>query len=258
MSTRLLVLLFFLLLLGCSSLKQNKASGEWTPLFNGKNLDGWAVKISGHEQGENYNHTFRVEDGVLKVSYDNYARFDGEFGHLFYYKPLSNYHLRLEYRFTGEQAPGGEGWAYRNSGVMFHAQAPESMELDQDFPVCLEAQFLGGSGEGERPTGNLCTPGSHVYMGGTLITDHCTNSSSKTYHGDQWVKAELLVYGDSLIHHIIEGDTVMTYTDPIIGGGHKPEGYPLPNGSALKEGYIALQAESHPVEFRNIELKELE
>ncbi len=137
---------------------------------------------------------------------------------------------------------------------MLHAQSAESMGLDQDFPVCIEAQFLGGSGEGERPTVNLCTPGTNVYICDTLVTQHCINSTSKTYHGEEWVTVELHIFGDSIIHHIIEGDTVLTYTKPHIGGGNMPEDYPIPEGTPVKEGYIALQAESHPVEFRKVEL----
>ena len=168
-------------------------SGKWTALFNGRDLDGWTPKIRGYELGDNFGNTFRVEDGVLKVVYDQYEKFDDRFGHLFYKQPFSHYRLRVEYRFVGEQVPGGAGWALRNSGIMIHGQSPESMAKDQSFPVSIEVQLLGGTGRGVRPTANLCTPGTHVVMDGKLWTPHCTNSSSKTYHGDQWVTVELEV-----------------------------------------------------------------
>jgi hypothetical protein len=252
MRTKTLLYLFILATLGCG--KQEEAPPQWISLFNGKDLDGWTVKLSGYEVNDNYKNTFRVEDGVLKVSYDDYEQFDGEFGHLFYKEPFSHYLLRVEYRFVGEQVSGGADWAFKNSGAMLHAQSPESMGLDQDFPVSIEAQFLGGGPEGERPTGNLCTPGTHVRINGEPVTDHCINSTSKTYRGDEWVTIEMIVRGDSIIHHVVEGDTVMTYSHTIIGGDHKPEGYPVPDGTPLKNGYIALQAESHPIEFRKVEL----
>jgi hypothetical protein len=110
----------------------------------------------------------------------------------------------------------------------------------------------------ERTTGNVCTPGTHIVMNGELVTQHCINSNSKTYHGDVWVHAEFIVLGDEMIHHIIEGDTVLTYSRPQVGGTNKPADYPVPDGTLLKEGYICLQAESHPVEFRKVELLELE
>ncbi|MGW8179371.1 MAG: 3-keto-disaccharide hydrolase, partial [bacterium] len=158
---------------------------EWRQLFNGKDLEGWSVKLAGHELNDNFGDTFRAEDGVLKVVYDHYENFDNQFGHIFFDEKFSHYILRLEYRFLGDQVPGGPSWAFRNSGIMFHSQSPESMKKEQDFPISIEAQLLGGDGSAERTTQNLCTPGTNVVMEGELITNHCVNSSSKTYHGDQ-------------------------------------------------------------------------
>ena len=233
--------------------------GEWIQLFNGKDLEGWKVKIKGHELNDNYGDTFRVEDGILKVSYDRYDKFDGKFGHLFYKTPFSDYILRVEYRFVGKQAPGGPGWAFRNSGIMVHGQTPESMEKDQDFPVSVEVQLLGGSGSGNRPTGNVCTPGTHIVMDDKLVTQHCNNSRSKTYHGDQWVTIEVEVRGNASIKHILEGETVLAYTHPQLDPGDAQARKLIQNGQKmLSGGSISLQAESHPVEFRKVELKKLE
>ncbi|MEX0611978.1 MAG: DUF1080 domain-containing protein, partial [Pirellulales bacterium] len=188
---------------------------DWQPLFNGRDLSGWTPKIKGYDAGVNYADTFRVEDGVLKVSYDKYdIPFNDRFGHLFYEKPFSNYVLRVEYRFVGEQQPGGPSWAWRNSGVMIHGQTPQSMLKDQDFLASIEVQFLGGNGKDRRPTANLCTPCTHVVMNGKLFTPHCTNSRSDTYHGDQWVSVEIEVHGNKLIRHKIGGRTVLEYTQP--------------------------------------------
>src|SRR5262245_34437861 len=174
-NNRWLFLLPALLAAALASVAQEKKD-EWVSLFNGKDLDGWTVKIKGHDVGDNFGDTFRVDGGVLKVAYDKYKEFDGKFGHLFYKDRFSHYQLRVEYRFVGEQCKGGPGWAVRNSGVMFHAQSPQSMRKDQDFPVSIEAQFLGGNGKAERTTGNVCSPGTHLVMDGNLITRHCTNS----------------------------------------------------------------------------------
>jgi hypothetical protein len=232
---------------------------EWTPLFNGKDLAGWAVKITGHDLDDNFGNTFRVEGGVLKVVYDQYDKFAAQFGHIFYREKFSHYILVVEYRFVGEQCAGGPNWARRNSGVMLHSQSPESMGTDQDFPISIEVQFLGGLGSGERSTANLCTPGTHVVMDGKLVTQHCVNSSSKTYPGDQWVRVEVQVLGDSSIKHIVEGKTVLAYEKPQIGGGVVNHFNPAvkQDGAPLTEGYIALQAESHPIEFRKVELLNL-
>jgi hypothetical protein len=232
---------------------------EWVQLFNGKNLDGWTPKIKGHELGENFGNTFRVESGVLKVAYDQYKNFDGKFGHLFFKDTFSHYVLRVEYRFIGDQVPGGPTWAVRNSGIMIHGQSAESMEMDQDFPVSIEVQLLGGSGSGERPTANVCTPGTHIVMDGKLITRHCTNSTSKTYHGDQWVTVEVEVRGNQLIKHTIDGKAVLTYSEPQLDDGDR-FGKKVLMGRASKlldRGTISLQSESHPVEFRKVELRKL-
>ena len=246
----------FLLVLSTTCTAQTKG---WINLFNGKDLKDWKIKINGHPLNENYENTFRVEDQVMKVSYDGYKEWNDRYGHIFYKKPFSSYVLVVEYRFMGDQIPGGPGWAFRNSGAMLHSQSPESMELNQDFPISLETQFLGGDGKSERTTLNLCTPGTNVFLNGKLFTPHCVNSKSKTYHGDQWVRAEIVVLGDSLIQHRLEGKTVFEYTKPQIGGGNVANfnASIKMDGQALKEGYISLQSESHPVEFRKVELFDL-
>jgi hypothetical protein len=250
-------ILFLLIIFGSSCQNPSSKKENWIQLFNGKDLNDWVIKIKGSPLGENYKNTFRVENGILKVRYDQYEKFNAEYGHIYYKKPFSSYKVRVEYRFVGEQCPGGASWAFRNNGIMFHCQAPETIGLNQDFPVSIEAQLLGGDGISERPTMNVCTPGTNIVIDTTLVTQHCTNSRSKTFHGDVWVTAELVVYGDSIIHHIVNGDTVLTYTKPQIGGGNGPDNYPVPAGTLLKEGYIALQGESHPTEFRKIELLDL-
>lgn len=262
------VLLLLMILMACGtnssettgSVTEAQEPGEWIQLFNGEDMDDWKVKISKHELDDNFANTFRVEDGVMKVSYDGYEDFDRKYGHIFYKDPFSAYKLRVEYRFVGEQAPGGEGWAFRNSGAMLHGQSPESMMKDQDFPISIEGQLLGGDGTNERTTSNLCTPGTNVVMDGELFTPHCVNSSSKTYHGDQWVTADFIVLGDSIVHHLVEGDTVLTYYQPQIGGGNVSNHDPAvkKDGELIKEGYISLQSESHPVEFRKVELYDLQ
>jgi hypothetical protein len=256
-----ILLLCALLISSCKNTKKEtrteSAQENWVQLFNGENLDGWIVKIRNYPAGENFGNTFRVENGVMKVSYDEYGgKFENRFGRIFTEKEYSHYKLRVEYRFVGEQLPDGAEWAYRNSGIMFHAQAPEDLHIDQDFPASIEAQLLGGNGTDERPTGNVCSPGTDVYIESLPYEHHCANSTSKTYHGDQWVTIEVVVLGDSIAHHIVEGDTVMTYTRMTVDGkGLSPEANVI--AGPLKSGRIALQSESHSVEFRKIEILDL-
>ena len=239
--------------------KNDPDKKEWQQLFNGKDLTGWDAKITGHELNDNYGNTFRVDHGVLKAAYDRYGQFGGKFGHLFCREKYSHYIIAVEYRFVGNQTPGAPDWAFRNSGIMVQSQSAKSMLKDQDFPISIEVQLLGGKGSGERPTANLCTPGTNVEMNGKLVTEHCIQSTSKTYHGDQWVRVEAMVLGDRQIKHMVEGKTVLEYSKPQIGGGAVNNFDPAAkqDGKLLTEGYIALQGESHPVEFRKVELLNL-
>lgn len=245
----------------CGSTKQNSQKvPEPIQLFNGKNMDGWVPKIRYYETGDNFGNTFRVEDGLLKVRYDQYDKFDKKYGHLAYHKPFGYYLLRVEYRFVDEQVNEGEGWAWRNSGAMLHGQDPYSMLKDQDFPISIEGQFLGGDGTAERTTSNLCTPGTNVVVNNELFTPHCKSSISKTYHGDQWVTADFLVLGDSVIKHIMEGEVVLEYNQPQFGGGNVTDFDPKvkKDGELIPSGFIYLQSESHPIDFRKVELYDLE
>lgn len=249
-----LTVLALTILSGCAS------QPEWTPLFNGRDLDGWTPKIRGHEIGADPFGTFRVEDGLLTVGFERYGHFSDRFGHLFFEEPFSHYQLLVEYRFVGEQAAGGPDWAFKNSGVMIHAQSPQSMLGDQDFPISIEAQFLGGNGTEGRPTANLCTPGTHVEIGGVLTETHCVESTSPTFHGEEWVTVDLWVRGGTSIVHAVNGDTVLAYERPVIGGG-VVDGFDAEvkqDGTPLERGYIALQSESHPIQFRRVLIRELD
>lgn len=242
---RIWLVLMSFLCLACSS----KSTLEWEQLFNGKDLDNWQIKIKGYELHDNFGETFRVEDGILQVRYDQYKDgFNERYGHIFYEKPFSSYLIGVEYRFVGDQIKNNPGdWALRNNGIMLHGQDPETMGLDQDFPNSIEVQLLGGNGKEERSTANICTPGTQYVLDEEIVKEHCSNSSSKTFHGDQWVRVEVLVLKDSLIVHFVNGEEVMRYSGP-----------QTDDGSLLKGGTISLQSESHPTDFRKVEIVNLE
>jgi hypothetical protein len=267
------VILFFGLaffLAGCTSRQKSQQNDEksaqssmdenWIQLFNGKDLDDWQIKFTGYELGYNLNNTFRVENGLLRVRYDDWDEWNGQFGHIFYNGEFSHYRLRVEYRFVDEQVKGGPGWAFRNNGLMLHGQSAGSMEVDQDFPVSIEVQLLGGNGTDERSTMNLCTPGTNVVMDGVLVEQHCINSGSKTFHGDQWVSVEVEVRGGEIIRHFVVGEEVLSYEKPQLDPREQYYDKLLAEygDSIITGGTISLQAESHPTDFRKIELLILE
>src|SRR5215203_1225571 len=249
-----------LFLASCTHSQKAINSNEWVKLFNGKDIKDWTVKIHHHEVGVNFGNTFRVEDGMIKVRYDQYGDYNDQFAHLYFKEPFSHYHLKLDYRFTGELQKGAPSYTLLNSGVMFHSQDPRSMPKEQNWPISVEMQFLAGLGDGKpRPTGNMCSPGTEIVYNGTQYNGHCLNSTSKTYEKNEWVHAELIVLGDSLITHIINGDTVLKYSKPSMGGG-VVQGYDstlFQPGKPLKSGFIALQSEGQPIDFKNIEIKKL-
>lgn len=259
--TRLLTMTAMLFFIAgpVSAADQEFTTGKWVPLFNGKDMTGWTPKIRYSKLGENYGDTFRVEDGLLKVRYDQYKEFGQRFGHLFFREEFSNYRLRVEYRFVDEQCAGGPGWAIRNSGIMIHGQKPETMDDDQDFPVSIEVQLLAGNGTDPRTTSNLCTPGTNVVMNGELKKQHCISSTSKTYHLDRWVTAEVEVHGYKVIRHLIDGEVVLEYNNPQLDERDESAKKLIKDRIlALHGGTISLQSESHPCDFRKVEIMILE
>ncbi len=253
------IIFSIVLFLFCCTTKESKTN-DWIQPFNGKDLSDWTVKIHHHEVDDNFGNTFRVEDGMIKVRYDQYGDFNDQFAHLYFNQPFSHYHLVVEYRFTGELQKGAPEYTLLNSGVMFHSQDPHSMPKEQDWPISVEMQFLAGLPDGKpRPTGNMCSPGTDIVYKGVKYDGHCLESTSKTYNKNEWIRAELIVLGDSLVTHIINGDTVLQYTNPTMGGGiaHGYDTAIWKEGKPLKQGFIALQSEGQPVDFRKVEIKSL-
>ena len=249
------------LLSSCKVQEINKSSTDstkWVSLFNGKNLEGWTIRILGKELDENYANTFRVEDGILKIRYDQYAGYDGQFGAIYYNKPYTNYRLKLDYRFIGESpADGAPSWGYKDSGIQFHSQSPQSMQTAQPFPVCLEYNLKGGDGTDERPTGEICVPGISVQIEGVQNASFCSPPQiSRTFHGDQWVTMEIDVQND-VISHYANGEKILTYTNPRYDADHEVGKTFIKEGNdRVTTGYISLQSNSHPIDFRNIEVLE--
>ena len=256
-----LIAFILIISISCTPKEAPSDKNEWRSLFNGKNLNGWVAKFHHHELGDNYANTFRVNEGTIQVSYDDYTTFDQRYGHLFYDESFSSYHLKFEYQFTDQWQKDAESFTFRNSGVMFHSQEPKTILKEQDWPISVEYQILADEGEGApRPTGNMCSPGTDVFFNSEKDPRHCISSSSKTFPWQEWVQGELIVYKDSLIIHKVNGETVLEYTKPQIGGGvanRYDPGIKI-DGTPLTNGYIGLQAEGQGIAFKNILIKEFD
>jgi len=254
---RFLMILPTLALLGAAPAPE----GEWERIFDGETLAGWTPKITGRAVGVDPLGMFTVHDGAIRVSHANYPRFEGEFGHLFWKAPLGAYRIRFEYRLFGESLPGIQGWQHSNSGLMFHAQPPETMRRDQAFPVSLELQLLGIPRPTQEPTANLCTPGTTVIFDGKRDPRHCILSSSPLLPIGRWTNVELEVLPTGEITHFIDGEAVLRYSAPELDPEDtdaKPLIAAADGKVELRQGYIALQSEGHQIEFRNIELQRLD
>lgn len=252
--------LFFLAVISISfSTRQHKYAGKgnWVSLFNGKDLSNWIPKIAGYKAGENFGNTFRVENGILSTRYDQYDSFRNRFGALYYNKKFSNYRLRFEYRFTGDTVAGAPSWGFRDGGIQYHCQSPGSLGVDQPFPVCLEYNLLGGNGTDERPSGEICANGIFVEINGKKNTSYCTPPTVKrTLNGGDWVTAEIDVR-DGKIKHFINGEEVIQFENPRYDPTHPvAKKFIIDGNDKVKDGYISLQSNSHPMDFRKIEIME--
>jgi hypothetical protein len=235
----------------------NKDNKKWISLFNGKDLKGWTPKISGYKVGENFGNTFRVENGILSVRYDQYDSFRNRFGALYYDKEFSNYRLKVEYRFVGETTVGAPSWGYRDGGIQYHCQPPSTLGFTQSFPVCLEYNLHGGNGKDERPVGEICANGTYIEINGKRNASYCTPATvAHTFHGDQWVTAEIDVH-DGKFTHYVNGEKILEYANPHYDTAHAIGKTFIKNGDdRVRSGYISLQSNSHPIDFRKIEIME--
>lgn len=254
----LIALAFFSVGFETPDTRENRIGKKWKSIFNGKDLKGWTMKIVGFPLGENFGNTFRVEDGIMSVRYDQYGdNFDNRFGALYYTKKLTNYRLKVEYRFVGETAPGAPSWGYRDSGIQYHCQDPASMGLTQPFPVCLEYNLHGGNGQDENPVGDICAAGTTVEINGKKNESFCTPPTiKKTFHGDQWVTLEIDIQ-DGKITHFVNGEEILKFENPRFNPAHElGKTFIVGNDDVVHDGFISLQSNSHPIDFRKIEILE--
>ncbi len=248
----LLFLPFFLQAFNSGTLPKKDNAKKWISLFNGKDLTNWIPKIAGYKLGENFGNTFRVENGILSTRYDQYGNFKNRFGALYYNKKFFNYRLKVEYRFVGDTVTGAPSWGYRDGGIQYYCQPPATIALDQPFPVCLEYNLLG-----TRATGEICANGMYVEIDGKRNASYCTPPTVKrTLAGDDWVTAEIEVRNGT-ITHFVNGEKILTFNHPKYDLANVVGKTFIENGNAVvKDGYISLQSNSNPMDFRKIEILE--
>jgi hypothetical protein len=250
-----------------SASKVQTPAGKWESLFDGKTLKGWTTKIVGYPAGQDPLETFRVKNGAIVINYDKYGGdMKARWAHLFYNEPFKAYRLALEYRFVGEEMLPLRRTQF-NSGLLYYSQSPQSMGLDQPYPISIEAQILGYfpvlyRDGGPRMTVSACGLGTSLSYLGT-VTQDCFKSTEPTRPNEQWVLFELEVLPSGLVHHYIDGKLAATYDRAFLDTYDKR--FPSQKfidaqggNPTLTSGYIALQSEGHSVEFRNIRVMKLD
>ncbi len=227
----------------------------WTPLFNGQNLGGWTPWLPSRGAGNDPEGVFKVQDGELRVLDVAPTPGDREFGYLLTDKRYANYRLRLQYRWDSQKfAPRQD--EPRDSGVLYHVTGPNKI-----WPGSMEFQILeGGTGdlwllEGTNVTSTVRDPGvrelEYDPLGLSVTTNEAPGSYRRLIRADGvkevagWNTLELVVSGDEATQ-IVNGRLAAQTT-----------GLRAPDGSALRAGRIALQAEGAAVTYRDIELRPL-
>lgn len=248
----LLLILPFLVLLISAKKDVNKSAPHWLNLFNGKNLNGWTPKIAGYKSGENFGNTFRVEQGILSTRYNAYDTFNNRFGALFYNKPFKDFRLKVEYRFTGDTVRGAPSWGYKDGGIQYFCEPPQSMKIDQSFPICLEYNLLG-----TRPSGEICANGMYVQINGKRNPDYCNVPTvKKQVPADDWVTAEIEVHNGT-IKHFINGEEVLSFEDPHYDSTNAiAKNFINGTDTKVSSGFISLQSNSHPMDFKSVAIIE--
>jgi hypothetical protein len=226
-------------------------------IFNGQDLTGWVPLIKKSAFNVNYQNTFRADPAnqIIRVTYEDYpdTDFDGRYGMLYYDKYLTDYRVRLTYRFREPQAQNPSQWGKNNTGLMLFGIDPRDVMGDPDFPPAIEIQLLGTPSTGGTNNANLCQPGgmwvSKLFGENNGSGNGCKASKSgPAPTAGEWVtiEAEVLVSGETKIYQHPE-----TITPVLSISG------PMYNNQPVLGGYMAIQSESQPVEFKDIELKEL-
>jgi hypothetical protein len=239
------------------------ATDGWVNLFNGKDLTGWIPLIHLSKVGENTDSTFRpdLENNGIRVSYDKYTSgFGGDkckCGNLFYNKLLTNYRVRVTYRFFDPQVSGPPSWGKNNSGLMIFGIDPAKVTGDPIFPPIIEIQLLGTPSAGGSTNANECEMAQFVNPTVTAThTGSCGNNKDSKAPGSGKTAPAAAVWTTIEADVHVTGDTKV-YQWPDTTNAVLIISKPMYAGKAVTGGYLAIQSEGQPIVFKDIMLKEL-
>jgi Domain of Unknown Function (DUF1080) len=244
-------------LAGIAGAPRVSADDGWTPLFNGKNFDGWYSYVESSGKNSDPTHVFKVEDGAVHIL-DVAPGTKFENGYLSTTQEYSNVRIHAEYKWGTKRATEGK----RNSGLLYLAVGPDAI-----YPMSLECQIeetdVGDMWivNGAQVTGFLVSPTFPMFDDdrnvGTTIRANVGDSLRILKSGDfedrnGWNTVEIILDGDTSTH-LVNG-RVVNYAKDIRRPDPKNPAHMIP----LTSGHILLEAEGSEVWFRNVKVKPLE
>lgn len=196
---------------------------QWVDLFNGTNLVNWVDVNTSAE-------TWRAEDGVLKCTGRPIGVMRSE-------KQYENFILEIEWRHMKKKG---------NSGVFLWSDAdPKGGRL----PLGMEVQMLEldwvNKGEGKPP--------AHIgYISGELFGAGGLTATPENPRGSRSMSKELRCKGvgewNKYVIVAVDGTVKLGINGKFVNGIRD---------SSKKKGYLCLESEGSPIEFRNIRIMEL-
>jgi len=239
------------------------SSDGWVNLFNGKDLTGWTPLIHLSKVGVNTDSTFRpdLENNGIRVSYDKLTgSFGGDqckCGLLYYNKPLTNYRIRVTYRFFDPTVSNAPSWGKNNSGLMIFGIDPTKVTGDPIYPPIIEIQILGTPSGGGSTNANECE--MRQFVNPTVTATHtgtCGNNKDSKAPGSGKTAPAAGVWTTLEADVHITGDTKV-YQWPDTTNAVLIMSKPMYGTQAVTSGYLAIQSEGQPIVFKDILLKEL-
>ena len=251
--------------------------GEWKPLFNGKDLDGW-YKVIGKGKSDDTNQLIQVHDGMVHMYRKELEGSPQPSGYIVTSNEFSAYHLRLEYKW-GEKRFAPRAKTRRDAGILYHVVGndgvwPRSVECqiqendvgdiftvrtrlttDADPATTNVISEVRTNETGVVKTNEVLRPvwlsiekGGVPYVQGVAGDIRRVVRNPMNEH-DGWNTVEVIVRGDEATY-IVNGRTNnhATKIEQMVDGKWVP----------LSKGKIALQLEFAEVFYRNVAIRDLD
>ena len=244
----------------CASARAAEHDG-WTPLFNGRNFDGWYTWLESSGKNSDPQKIFSIRGGAVHVyahAPDGTKQPQGYFSTVTEY---SNYRLKFQYRWGSKRfIPRAQ--LKRDAGLMYHVVGPDLL-----WPTCVECQVQ------ETDTGDFVMVGTTLTIelgppaygypkyapGGKPRSGLKWHVLNRGEYNDppedlltDWNTVEVIAT-DGALTHIVNGKVNNYGVRPM-----RPDPKDPSREIPLNRGRILFQAEGAEVIYRNIEIKPAE